>query len=208
MILDDLRIGADAPIGLDEFRLQSQPFRHDLPQRRKLAGLDHEHAIAGRQRIGQRRFPGAGAGRREHDHRLRGLEDGLDAFEHAPGELDEFRAALVDERHVDRAQHAVGHGRRSGDLQEMTSGKTRCVLRHFSTLLRTFSAEHDLFGKPVSTLPAHAQNAGGTGPKAPRRRLDPRMLHSGQVVYPPQALIWCGLVPPPRPARRWANYWA
>ena len=53
------------------------------------------------------------------------------------GWMRELGAALVDERHVDGAQHAIGHGRRPGDVQEMAPGKTRCVLRHVSSLLRT-----------------------------------------------------------------------
>ena len=41
--------------------------------------------IAGRQRVDERRFPGAGAGRGIDDHRALGLEDRLDAGEHADG---------------------------------------------------------------------------------------------------------------------------
>jgi hypothetical protein len=33
------------------------------PQRREVAGLGHQHAIAGRERVDQRRFPRAGARR-------------------------------------------------------------------------------------------------------------------------------------------------
>ena len=47
MVLDCRRIGANAPIGLDEFRLQPEFLRHGLPQRGELPGLDHQHAIAG-----------------------------------------------------------------------------------------------------------------------------------------------------------------
>ena len=98
MRLDRRRVGAGAPVGRDEFRLEAELLRHVLPQRGELAGLDHQHAVAGRERVDQRRFPGAGAGRGIDDDRIGGLEDGLDAFEHALGELGEFRSAVVDDR--------------------------------------------------------------------------------------------------------------
>ena len=63
--------------------LQAELLRHVLPQRRELAGLHHQHAVAGRQRVDQRRLPGAGAGRGVDDDRVGGLEDGLDALEAA-----------------------------------------------------------------------------------------------------------------------------
>ena len=160
MLLDDLRVGAGAPIGLDEFGLEAQPFRHHLPQRGELAGLDHQHFVAGRQRVGERRLPGAGAGRGIDDDRLRGLEDGLDALEHALGELGEFRAALVDERHVDRAQDAVGNGRRPGNLQEMAPGKARGILRHFRHSFRRVQTEPDRCGKPAPPRSGAGLNPG------------------------------------------------
>jgi hypothetical protein len=137
MLFDDLRIGADSPVGLDEFRLEPQPLRHNLPQSGELAGLDHQHAIAGRQRVDKRRLPSAGAGRGVDDYRLRGLENRLDALKHALAELGEFRPALIDQRHVDCAHDAIGQHRRPGNLQKLASGKTRRILRHCFELLRT-----------------------------------------------------------------------
>ena len=131
MLLDLGRVGAGAPIAGDEFGLQPELLRHDLPQRRELAGLDHQHAIAGRQRVDQRRFPRAGAGRGVDDDRIGGLENGLDAVEAALGELGEFRPAMIDDRGVHRAQHAVGQRRRARNLQEMTPGGARSILRHY-----------------------------------------------------------------------------
>ena len=105
--------------------------RHVLPLRRELAGLDHQHAVARRQRIDQRRFPGAGAGRGVDDDRIGGLENGLDAVEAALGELGEFGTAVVDDRRIHRAEHAVGQRRRPWDLQEVTPGGARSILRHY-----------------------------------------------------------------------------
>ena len=173
MLFDQLGIGADAPVGLDEFGLQAEPLGHHLPERRELAGLDHEHAIARRQRVGQRCFPGAGAGRGVDDHRLRGLEDGLDALQHALGHLGEFRPALVDQRHVDGAQHAVGNGRRSGN-----SRKWRPEDATFAACRHSFGWS---FREIVEIGRLNIQNgrsANRLGPKAAWRRFDPRMRHA------------------------------
>ena len=128
MRLDRRRVGADAPVGLDELGLEPELLGHLLPQRRELAGLDHQHAVAGRERVDQRRFPGAGAGRGIDDHRLGGLEDGLDAFEHALGELGEFRAAVIDHRRVDRAQHAIREPASAREFAGNGGRRTRGIL--------------------------------------------------------------------------------
>ena len=47
-----------------------------------MAGLEHQHLVAGRQRVDQRRFPGAGARGGIDHHRAGGLEDALHAGEH------------------------------------------------------------------------------------------------------------------------------
>jgi hypothetical protein len=121
MLLDCRRVGADAPVGRDEFRPQPEFLRHGLPQRGELAGLDHQHAIAGRERVHESRFPRTGAGRGIDDHRVGGLENRLDAVEAAFGELGKFRPAVVDDRRVHRPQHAVGQRRWPGNVQEMTA---------------------------------------------------------------------------------------
>ena len=69
----------------DELRLQAELDRHVLPQRGEVAGLVHQHLVAGRERVDERRLPRAGAGRGIDEHRARGLEDGLDAGQHLAG---------------------------------------------------------------------------------------------------------------------------
>ncbi len=125
-----LRIGALAPVGGDELGLQAETLRHLLPQRGELAGLHHQHLVAGRQRVDQGAFPGAGAGRGVDDHRVRGLEDGLDALEAALGQLGKFRAAMVDDGGVHGPQNAVRNRRRAGDVQQMPADLTRGILSH------------------------------------------------------------------------------
>ena len=81
------RIGADAPVGGDEFGHEAELLGHLLPQRGELAGFHHQHLVAGRQRVDERGFPGAGSGRGVDDHRIGGLEDRLDAVQALLGEL-------------------------------------------------------------------------------------------------------------------------
>ena len=55
----------------------SLALRPASPQGGEVAGLGHQHLVAGRQRVDDRRLPRAGARRRIDDHRFCGLEDGL-----------------------------------------------------------------------------------------------------------------------------------
>ena len=69
----------------------------------------------------ERRFPRAGAGRGIDHDRRRGLEHALEAVEHLAAEPRERRAAVIDGRLRHRAQHAVGHVGRPGDLEKVTA---------------------------------------------------------------------------------------
>ena len=83
----------------------------------------HQHAVAGRQRVDQRRFPRAGAGSGiDHHFALRALEHALHSGEDFLADRAELRAAMVHRREIDRAQHAVGHVGRARDLQEVAAG--------------------------------------------------------------------------------------
>ena len=97
----------------------------------ELAGLHHQHAVAGIERVDQRRLPGAGAGGGVDDHRIGGLEDGLDAVEAAPRELLELRPAVIDDRRVHGPQDAVRQRRRPRNVQEMAADSARGILRHW-----------------------------------------------------------------------------
>jgi hypothetical protein len=120
--LDGASIGAAAPVGGNELRLQPELGGHALPQRGEMPGLVHQHLVAGGERVHQRRLPGASAGGGIDEHRARGLEDGLDPREHLQPERLELRPAMVDDRHVHGPQDPVRHRRRPGDLQVMAAG--------------------------------------------------------------------------------------
>ena len=124
---DRRHVGAAPPVGVDEDRLEVEPLRHLVPQRGEPAGAAHQHRIARRQRVGQRRLPRAGAGGGIDHHRPLGLEDRPQVGEDLQPQPAEIGAAMVDRRAVDGAQHPVRHVGGAGDLQEMPAG---VVLRH------------------------------------------------------------------------------
>ena len=117
-----LRIDAVAPVARHELDAQPQPRRHVAPQRREMAGLEHQHGVAGRQRVDERRFPGASTRRGVNDDRARGLKDSLEPLEHGAAEGREVGTAVIDRRLRHGAQHAIGHVGRSRDLEEMSAG--------------------------------------------------------------------------------------
>ncbi len=119
--LDRVRVHAGAPVALDELGTQAETGRHLVPQGREPAGLEHQHPVAGRQRVDERRLPGAGAGGRIDHDRVPGLEHRLDAGEHLPAEDAELRSAVVDRRLRDGGEHRQRRVRRSRDLQEVSA---------------------------------------------------------------------------------------
>ena len=120
-VLDGLRVNAAAPVRLQKLGLDPQPVGHFLPQGRKVAGLDHQHALTLIDQIDKRRFPGTGAGRRiDTDRRFR-LEDCLHAVKTRLANLGKGRAAMINRRMIHRPQHPVGYIGRPGDLQKMTT---------------------------------------------------------------------------------------
>ena len=119
--IDDRRIDAVAPVAGHEIDLEAQPRRHIAPERRKVAGLEHEHAVAGGERVHQCGLPRAGARRRIDDDRAACLEDSLKPFDHLVPERRELWTTMIDGRPRDRVQHALGHVGRPGDLQKVTS---------------------------------------------------------------------------------------
>ena len=54
-----------APVARHVVDLQAQPLGDCAPYQRKMTGLENQHAIARRKRVHERRFGGAGPGRRE-----------------------------------------------------------------------------------------------------------------------------------------------
>src|SRR6185312_17136411 len=69
---------AFAPFGVDRVDGERMPPAQVAPEMRELAEDRDQHAIAGRQRVGDRRLPTAGArGRKQEDLAFLGFEDVL-----------------------------------------------------------------------------------------------------------------------------------
>ena len=168
-----------------------EPLGHLLPQRREVAGLGHQHAIARRQRVDERRFPRAGARGRVDDDGAVGLEHLLHPGEHrlaqrrrTPGP----RWSIVGV--VDRAQHAVGHVGRPGNLQEMAAGRTVVERNHGATLS----------GAAAAAAPSAARAT--TRTDATDYCRTPARGAAASPPHPLQSAAMLGASPRSRPGRR------
>src|ERR1700728_2334321 len=84
-----------------------------------------EHLVAGRERIGQRRFPGTGAGGWEDEYLTAGgFKDLLQIVQQARGKLRKLGGAMVFHRDHHRPLHTLGNVRRPGNEQKITAWYT------------------------------------------------------------------------------------
>ena len=87
----------------------------------------------------------------KHDHRALGLEDLLAAFEHGLAEFGELGAAMVDDRHVHGAEHAIrapGSGREFAGNGVPGAGSWRS-----SSILSATHIAFNLFGyQPINCV--------------------------------------------------------
>ena len=104
------QIGATAPIARNEVDVELELLRDAAPQHGELAGLGHQHLVAGRQHVDDRGLPGAGAGRGEDDHGLLGAEHPLHRGQDREAELGELRTAMV------QVGMSIARSTRSGTL--------------------------------------------------------------------------------------------
>ena len=116
---DRRRIDAMAPVAGNEIHLHPPARRQLLPQSGELAGLGHQHAVAGRQSVDDCRFPRPGAGCRIDDHGAGCAEHRPDGLQHLMSQFLEVWTAMVDHLAVDGALDALGHRAGSGNLEEM-----------------------------------------------------------------------------------------
>ena len=87
-----------------------------------MSGLKHQHPVAGGKRVHNRRFPRSCPGSRKHNDRSGGLKHRVQTVEHFPAQFGKLRPAMIDDRAVHGAQHAIGDVGGSGNLQEMATG--------------------------------------------------------------------------------------
>ena len=119
--LERCRIDAVPPVSRHDLHVESQPARDCGPSSGELSDVEGEHAIPGRQRVDERRFPRAGAGGGEHHDRLHGLEDSLQPVEHGAAQRRELGAPMIDGRLRHRAEHAIRRVGGTGNLQEVAA---------------------------------------------------------------------------------------
>jgi hypothetical protein len=113
---------AAAPVSRHIGDIETQPLRHLTPDLREMSGLEDEHAIARRQRVDERRFGGAGAGRRKDDDRTAGSKHHTQRFQELRRQRGELRPAMIDDRTVHGTQDPIGNVGRAWNLEKMTTG--------------------------------------------------------------------------------------
>ena len=114
--LDLSDIGAAPPVARHEIDVQLEFFGDAEPQHGELAGLGHQHLVAGRKRIDDRGFPRPRPRRRIDQYRLLGAEHALRGRHYRKAKLGEFGAAMIHAGHVHGPQHPVGDVGRSWNL--------------------------------------------------------------------------------------------
>ena len=126
------RVGGVAPIVGQGLDLEPERLAAHAPIQRKIAGLDDQHLVAGREQVDECGFPGAVTGGGIAEDGLLGLEDPLQAGEAFFGNGLELRAGEIDRPAVHRPQNAVRDIGRTGILKKMqsaTDGHLRSPLR-------------------------------------------------------------------------------
>ena len=115
-VVENLSIDAATPVAGQQFYFETQLSGDFAPEVGEVAGLEHQYPVAGRECIGERSFPGAGAGRWV-DHNGRGCgENLLEACEYIQSHLRKFGAAMIDGRSRDGPGDALGQVGGAGNL--------------------------------------------------------------------------------------------
>src|SRR6185437_1390948 len=149
-------VGAAAPVGVQEFEVELEFLGDALPQHRELAGLGQKHLVARRERIDDGGFPGAGARRRKDDDRLLGAKDALHACKYGVAEFGEFRAPVVQGRHIHGPQYPVRYVGRAWNLEKMPS----CMQGHWASFPWNLSSKRSTIGglSPTRPMPSIHKN--------------------------------------------------
>ena len=111
-----------APVALQHFDLDAHRGGGIAPADREPAALQHQHLVAARQHVAERRFPGAMAVGDVDVGLSRGGEQPAEIAQQAVGQLHHGVGIDVERRAMHRAQHFVGHCGGSGDRQKFPAG--------------------------------------------------------------------------------------
>jgi hypothetical protein len=113
-VLHRLRIDRAAPRHVEADRLDAVCLAQVPPALAELAADDAQRLVAALHGVDHRRLHRGGPRARQHQHRLRGLEDPLQPVGGLAEDLAESGHAVVHDGARHGQQHAVGHRRRSG----------------------------------------------------------------------------------------------
>ena len=106
-ICDEQRVGGRAPIEGEPLDLGAVRLGHRGESIAERADRNAEDAVARREHVHYQRFHRAGAGRRQRQHVMLGLEEALQARRDTVQHLGELRAAVVDHLAAHRLQNVV-----------------------------------------------------------------------------------------------------
>ena len=120
MRFDLVGVDAMAPVTGQKDDVEPELLGELFPQGRKVPGLDHEDAVARRQRVDQRRFPGSRTRRRVHDDRLARLKHLPHPVQDVVRQLAKLRSPVINGGAVPWLREC-GPGR-SSDLESEGSG--------------------------------------------------------------------------------------
>ncbi len=108
-------------LALQHLHLDAHHLRHLAPAAREAAALQHQHRVAAREHVGERRLPAAVAvGGVDVDAAL-GAEDLLQVGHAAVGDADHLAGIDVHGRAMHGLQHLVGHVGGARDAQELSA---------------------------------------------------------------------------------------
>src|SRR6516164_5621892 len=111
-----------APFDIDGVDVEAKALAEIDPQQRELAKYGGQHLVAGRQRVGDSRFPAASTRTgKNKDLAALGLEDLLQIAKERQRELRKVRRAMIFERNVHGLANTERHIRRAGDCETLES---------------------------------------------------------------------------------------
>lgn len=125
-LLDLVRPHRAAPVALEHLDLGAHQRSRMAPADREPPALQHQHLVAARQHVAQRRFPGAvTVGDVDVGFAL-GRKQVRDVAEQALGQIGHLLGVDVDRRTMHRLQHRIGH--RGGPGMARNSRPARTVI--------------------------------------------------------------------------------
>ena len=147
---------------------RAEHLRGLAPGDREAPAFQHQHLVAAREHVGQRRLPGAVAVRRVDVGAPRGAEDLAHVGEQPVGERDQRPRIDVDRRLLHGGEHRIRDDGRTGDGEELTAGRRRTWRSLCGDVIRRLPS---MFCRAVRSINLNDGSSGlrGEGPAYPFR---------------------------------------